>query len=102
MLELPPSITDIVYTNCTSLKTLFILQAVSSLNKKYFSFKNCLRLEEHSLCDIMKDAHVTTVRAVIKNLLVRRTHLSKKWRLGEFDSANVCYPGNKVPEWFRY
>ncbi|MED6123320.1 hypothetical protein PIB30_047974 [Stylosanthes scabra] len=100
--ELPLSITELVATNCTSLETVSNLKEVFTLNKEYISFENCKKLDENSLYEIMEDAYLTMMQAAIRTLLVRRTHLSEKWRASESNGAEFCYPGSKVPEWFRY
>ena len=109
--ELPPSIISLDATNCTSLESIFSLKAVFNLNRISISFKNCMRLDEHSLYDIMEDAYLTMVQATIRNVLVRIPHLSKMQKASEFKNGKdrypeikgkVCYPGSKIPEWFRY
>ena len=63
-----------------------------------------MRFDEHSLYNIMKDAHLTTMQAAISYILLRIRILSKKRRIicGEFHSAIVHYPRSKVLEWFKY
>ena len=93
--ELPPSIRNVSATNCTSLGTILSLKAALNLDLMKISFKNCMRLGEHSLNDIMEDGHRPMVRAIIRNAL-NYPHPR------HFVFCEVCYPGSKVPEWFRY
>ena len=93
--ELPPSIQFFNANNCTSLRTIFSLKAALSLDLADISFKNCMRLDKHSLHDIMEDGHRPMVRAIIRNAL---NYPRRGWR----GICEACYPGSKVPEWFRY
>ncbi|MED6136416.1 hypothetical protein PIB30_055963 [Stylosanthes scabra] len=90
--ELPPSLQELLADDCTSLERVFSLKAVFSLNRRWISFVNCMRLEEESVNDIMEDAHLTIFRNVFLSPAERDFH----------QFGNVFYPGKKVPEWFRF
>ncbi|KAK7321389.1 hypothetical protein VNO77_31998 [Canavalia gladiata] len=111
--ELPESIEVLDATNCTSLETVFASPVIDELlqeHKVFISFKNCVKLDEHSLNVIMTDAHVR-----IKE--VAYVHVSAKIEGSESDPhyffkseemssyhhpPTVIFPGSRVPDWFNY
>ncbi|XP_057742470.1 disease resistance protein RPV1-like [Arachis stenosperma] len=97
--ELPASMRELHVDGSTSLKTIFSLKAVFSLNRRQISFENCLRLDEESLNDVMEDARLTTFRNI---LLLSSQTLNLLDSDDENMRCEVCYPGSTVPEWFRF
>ncbi|KAL2337934.1 hypothetical protein Fmac_012380 [Flemingia macrophylla] len=84
--ELPTSIKELYADNCTSLTTVSTLKAVAKLGKDYLrvSFKNCTKLDVHSL----KGLAVTI--ATIYHVLYNKS------------SVMFCWPGSKVPRQCTY
>ncbi|MED6136418.1 hypothetical protein PIB30_055965 [Stylosanthes scabra] len=96
--ELPLSTMRVCAANCTSLETIFSLKAVFCL--RWIFFKNCKRLDEESLNSIMEDAHDT----ILRKILLMQAENDNYWDSNDIEkrfSCDVCYPGSKVPEWFR-
>ncbi|XP_028755595.1 disease resistance-like protein DSC1 [Neltuma alba] len=87
--QLPPSIMHLDATNCTSLENIFTITTSApqqdDILSYFFLFVNCLKLDEHSLCNIMDNAYLSLKRAVLNNL----------------EASVFCYPSNRAPEWFR-
>lgn len=84
--KLPRLIRELITSNCTSLETMSI-STISRLLHKHttkLSFENCVKLDKHSLCAIMKVAQFLLKRGVSNSQPVL-----------------VRYPGNSVPLWFR-
>ncbi|XP_028768706.1 disease resistance-like protein DSC1 [Neltuma alba] len=87
--QLPPSVMHLDATNCTSLENVFTITTSAPQQEDilsyFFSFVNCLKLDEHSLCNIMDNAYLSLKRAVLDNL----------------EASVFCYPSNRVPKGFR-
>ncbi|KAI9126707.1 hypothetical protein K1719_002303 [Acacia pycnantha] len=88
--ELPSSVMHLDATNCTSLKTVFTITTSAPQQKGIlsycFSFVYCLKLDEHSLCNIRDNASFSLQRAVHNN----------------FKASFFCYPSSRVPKWFEF
>lgn len=109
--ELPPSIEVLDVTNCTSLETVFTSPVIDELlqeHKVFISFKNCVRLSEHSLNAIMTDAHVRIkeVAYVHVSAMIERSdpcYLFKSELMPSYHHPpTVIFPGSRVPDWFHY
>lgn len=88
--ELPTSIRKLDASDCTSLETVFspmISRQLRRENEKFLSFfcsfKDCLKMNKHSLWGIMDCAHFSLKQAVYN-----------------YQGGSVCYQGSRVPEWF--
>ncbi|XP_028795539.1 disease resistance protein RPS4B-like [Neltuma alba] len=84
--ELPPFITYLDATDCTSLETAFITP--STYSKGSCLLVNCMKLDEHSLYGIMINSYFAMMRC-----------LCFDESLVHFFDA-VCYRGRTVPMWF--
>ncbi|MED6180966.1 hypothetical protein PIB30_014945 [Stylosanthes scabra] len=89
--ELPPSIICLFADKCTSLEKLFNAKGVFSLNLTYISFGKCKRLDVHSFA---KYVLRTMIGVAIRDLLGEMLQYKS--------CGQVCYPGRKVPSWFKY
>nr|XP_029144803.1 disease resistance-like protein DSC1 [Arachis hypogaea] len=96
--ELPPLIHEFCADDCAILKSVSNLKTFSKKmvgKTKHISFKNSLKLEEESLQSVMKSLHLTMIKAVANNVVVR------KHRGGyNYNSMEVCLPGSRVPREF--
>ncbi|MED6136419.1 hypothetical protein PIB30_055966 [Stylosanthes scabra] len=99
--ELPSCIMHICAYNCTSLETIFSLKA--ALRLKWISFMNCMRLDQESLNTLTEDF----LRPILKRMLLMKKAAGNGGLLLYSDetqqrfSFDACYPGSKVPGWFR-
>ncbi|XP_028785152.1 disease resistance protein RML1B-like [Neltuma alba] len=87
--ERPPSIANLNASDCKSLEIVSTCRP-SGGQPVYFSFKNCVQLNEQSLPNIMEAAAYSIPYFLLhknKNYLVRFL---------------ICVAGNRVPEWFKY
>ncbi|KDP22127.1 hypothetical protein JCGZ_25958 [Jatropha curcas] len=101
--ELPSRIRVLLAHNCTSLKTVsnpFIqpqeLQELSPEDKFGFTFANCINLEKNSCGYIVENT-------LLKFQLLATALQQLSTRHGDIlVSPVVCFPGNEIPECFRY
>ncbi|XP_027332811.1 disease resistance-like protein DSC1 [Abrus precatorius] len=109
--ELPESIEVLDATNCPCLEIVFASPVIDELlqeHKLFISFKNCVKLNEHSLNVIMTDAHVRIkeVAYVHVSAKIERSEPCYYFK-SEFMSSyhhppTVIFPGSRVPDWFNY
>lgn len=103
--ELPSSIKEFQANNCTSLVTVSTLKTFSISmigKKKYISFKNSIKMELDgpSLDRITEDAILMMRSAAFHNVLVRKYRFQT--HSFNYNSAEVCLPGRKVPTQFKH
>ncbi|KAK4270792.1 hypothetical protein QN277_019562 [Acacia crassicarpa] len=88
--ERPQSVMHLDATTCTSLKTVLTITASRPQQKGIlsycFSFVNCLKLDDHSLFNIMHNDYLSLKRAVHNN----------------FKASVFCYLSSRVPKWFEF
>ncbi|KAK7349263.1 hypothetical protein VNO77_06491 [Canavalia gladiata] len=92
--ELPQSILQLHADNCTSLTTVSTLRTFAAHMKRedlHISFKNCTKLDVHSLNCIMEDAHLGMIGSACHYVLLGGI---------SHQSVRVCLPGSRVPTQF--
>lgn len=98
--QLPPSLISLDAIDCSSLKTV---QFASENHVKpsnggriysLTSFLNCVGLDEHSIKVIL-----AYVLLLLNKLMIERYDSIYPYN---YYQAEVKFPGNKVPEWFKY
>ena len=95
--KLPSSINYLAAINCTSLVSvpnLVNLANVMSGGSRFISFKNCLKLDEHSCKLIMKSVQLIMVCAAFDNMVRKSRDLHNY----SYNSVELCLPGSRVPE----
>ncbi|XP_054780359.1 putative disease resistance protein At4g11170 isoform X2 [Prosopis cineraria] len=90
--KLPPSITTLDAYNCMSLEIVSTFRPLN-VSEKYFSFMNCVKLNEQSLHSIIEDAYSVINRAACEFQQERKAKGAR---------SLICFPGRTVPEWFKY
>ncbi|XP_061374618.1 disease resistance protein RPV1-like isoform X2 [Gastrolobium bilobum] len=101
--ELPQNIKLFNADNCTSLVRVSTLKTSSEtmyVKKKCFCFKNAMQLDGPSLDCIVEDALLTMKSASRGNISLDED----SWKIifYNYNSTEVCLPGSRVPEQFKY
>ncbi|KAK4269098.1 hypothetical protein QN277_022301 [Acacia crassicarpa] len=87
--DLPPSISELFVVENKLLEIVPTWRPLSD-DSKYFSFANCVQLNEQSLHNIMEAASYVTYYRSHENTIDRNDYFS------------IISPGSKVPKWFKY
>ncbi|XP_028784451.1 disease resistance protein RML1A isoform X2 [Neltuma alba] len=90
--KLPPSIATLDAYNCMSLEIVSTFRPLHR-SEKYFSFMNCVKLNEQSLHSIIEDAYSIINAAACRFQQERKAKGAR---------SLICFHGSLVPEWFRY
>ncbi|XLT34714.1 hypothetical protein HN873_066006, partial [Arachis hypogaea] len=102
--ELPDSIKECSTDNCISLESVSDLKPLATKmvgKMKRISFINSLKFSAgDTLHSIMEGIHTTMVSAVSSNVTVRS--YATKVHSYNYNSVEVCLPGDTIPEQFAY
>ncbi|BAT98371.1 putative disease resistance protein [Vigna angularis] len=99
--KLPSSIGYLGVINCTllvSVSDLVNLANVMRGSTRFITFKNCLKLDEHSCRLIMKSVKLIMVCSAFDNLVRKSCDV----RDYSYNSVELCLPGRKVPQEIKY
>jgi len=104
---LPPSLEILLAQECSTLKTVFFPSTAEQFkeNRKRVVFANCLKLDEHSLTNIVSNAQINITKFAYQHVSASRHEFHNKFNnYNDDDSyqALYVYPGSCVPEWFEY
>jgi hypothetical protein len=69
-------------------------------NRNRVVFTNCLKLDEHSLANIVFNAQINIMKFAYKHVSASEHDFHNKFN--DSYQALYVYPGNNVPEWFEY
>ncbi|KAI9073776.1 hypothetical protein K1719_044273 [Acacia pycnantha] len=81
--ELPPLIRHVDANGCISVE--IVLTLTTALHLRSLLLINCLKLENHYISDVMESAYFRLKVAICTS-----------------EACEFCYPGRKVPKWFKY
>ncbi|XP_047152030.1 putative disease resistance protein At4g11170 isoform X2 [Vigna umbellata] len=99
--KLPSSIGYLGVINCTSLVSVSDLVNLANVMRgstRFITFKNCLKLDEHSCRLIMKSVKLIMVCSAFDNLVRKSCDV----RDYSYNSVELCLPGRKVPQEIKY
>ncbi|XP_027906667.1 putative disease resistance protein At4g11170 isoform X2 [Vigna unguiculata] len=99
--KLPSSINYFSAINCTSLVSVSDLVNLANEmwgSTRFLTFKNCLKLDEHSCKLIMKSVQLVMVCAAFDNMVRKSSDLHDY----SYNSVQLCLPGSKVPQEIKY
>jgi len=99
--KLPSSINYLGAINCTSLVTVSNLVNLAEAmwgSTRFITFKNSLKLDEHSCKLLMESVQLIMVSAAFDNM-VRKSHDLHGY---SYNSVELCVPGSRVPHQIKY
>ncbi|WVZ26308.1 hypothetical protein V8G54_004852, partial [Vigna mungo] len=99
--KLSSSINYLGVINCTSLVSVSDLDNLANVmcgSSRFITFKNCLKLDEHSCKLIMKSVKLIMVCAAFDNLVRKSSDVHDY----SYNSVELCLPGSKVPQEIKY
>jgi len=99
--KLPSSINYLGASNCTSLVSVSNLVNLANViwgGTRFISFKNDLKLDEHSCQIIMKSVQLIMVCSAFDNMVRKSRDLHNY----SYNSVELCLPGSRVPEQIKY